>query len=82
MFFIVFFLLANFAGLAALFTTIALWRRESGNATAWLVSRRGLGALCVLAAGAGLLAGAHYKAAVFNFVSWPSHRRKTRLQRP
>src|SRR5512135_3683590 len=61
MWFLIFFLLANFIGLTAFFAALVLWRRESGYSLGWLVSRRGLGTLCVLAAGAGLVMGAQFR---------------------
>src|SRR5512135_156482 len=61
MWFLIFFLLANFIGLTAFFAALVLWRRESGYSLGWLASRRGLGTLCVLAAGAGLVVGAQLK---------------------
>src|SRR5512135_2260110 len=61
MWFLISFLLANFIGLTAFFAALVLWRRESGYSLGWLASRRGLGTLCVLAAGAGLVVGAQLK---------------------
>src|SRR5512135_1720811 len=61
MWFLISFLLANFIGLTAFFAALVLWRRESRYSLGWLVSRRGLGTLCVLAAGAGLVVGAQFK---------------------
>src|SRR5262245_54993776 len=65
MWFIIVFILANFVGLSALFVALVLWRRESGSSAGWFASPRGLGALCVLAGGAGLAVGATY-----NLVRW------------
>jgi len=61
MWLLVFFLLTNSIGLAALFAALVLWRRESGSSPIWLASRRGLGTLFVLAAGAGLIVGGSYR---------------------
>jgi predicted O-methyltransferase YrrM len=62
---IIFFLLANFVGLLALFVASVLCKREFASSPGRLVSRRGLGTLCVLAAGAALVLSAHYKLAVW-----------------
>jgi hypothetical protein len=59
--FAVFGLPLTFIGLAAAFTAAGLWRRESGWAPLWFISRAGIGALCLLAGGAALVAGGHYE---------------------
>lgn len=57
----IFILTHIFIGLAAAFTAVGLWRRESGWAPFWFISRAGIGALCLLAGGAALVAGGHYR---------------------
>lgn len=57
------FALPNLVGLTAIFAALTLWWREGGSSPSWLVSLRGLGALCLLAGGTALVAGAHYKLA-------------------
>ena len=61
MWLLIFCLLTNSIGLAALFMALVLWRRESGNSTVWFVSRQGLGTLFILAAGVGLVGGGSYR---------------------
>src|SRR5262249_20406130 len=57
----IFILVFSFIGLAAVFAAFGLWRRDSGYSPFWLVSRPGLGVLCLLAGGGGLIAGGHYR---------------------
>jgi hypothetical protein len=68
MWFTLFFLLANCVGLTALFATLVLWSRETGDSSRRLISPWGLGALCVLTAGAGLVVGAHDEAVAHGLV--------------
>ncbi len=60
MWFLIFCALANFVGLTAFFTALVHLRRESGKLPVWLVSRRGLGTLFILVAGAGLFGDGSY----------------------
>src|SRR4051794_7465782 len=68
MWYLIFFLSVTFIGITAVFAALILWRRESGNSLGWLGSRQGLGTLCVLAAGAGLVVLAQSK-----LVRWYLH---------
>jgi predicted O-methyltransferase YrrM len=62
-------LLAFFIGLTAVFAVFLGWReRGRGSSPGWFVSSRGLGTLCILAAGAGLVAGAQFKIARWSFI--------------
>jgi hypothetical protein len=63
MWYLSFFLAVTFIGLAAVAAALIRWRRASADSPGWHGGRQGLATLCVLAAGAGLAAGAQFKLA-------------------